>query len=252
MGAVVAEQPADQRLGLRVLAFAEVRVADVALLVDQVLGRPVLVRVVVPGPEVVVLHDRVRDAEPLDRGPHVRRHVLERELRRVHADDHEPLVAVGRVPRLEVRQRAQAVDARVRPEVDQHDLAAQLRERQRLRVDPGAVCVQRRRDAVVGQAPLGRLAHGGERLAAAAHLRELALGGRVVLELVLQERRVAGRERREVVVEVEDETERDGGHHRAGDDPHRLGVLAQPAGGLAAAERDQRASAPRRRRRRRA
>ena len=60
--AVVAEQPADQRLGLRVLALAEVRVANVALLVDQVLGRPVLVRVVVPGLVVVVLHDRVGDA----------------------------------------------------------------------------------------------------------------------------------------------------------------------------------------------
>ena len=67
--AVVAEQPADQRLRLRVLALAEVRVADVALLVDQVLGRPVLVRVVVPGPVVVVLHDRVGDRRAASRRP---------------------------------------------------------------------------------------------------------------------------------------------------------------------------------------
>ena len=39
----------------------------------------------------------------------------------------EALVAVRRVPAFEVREGAQAVDARVRPEVDEDDLAAQLR-----------------------------------------------------------------------------------------------------------------------------
>ena len=158
MSAVVAEQSSDQRLGLRVFALAEVGVADVALLVDQVLGRPVLVRVVVPGLVVVVLHDRIGDAEPLDGRPHVRRHMLEGELRRVHADDHEPLVVIRGVPRLQVGERAQAVDARVRPEVDEHDLARAMTRGQRLRVDPRAVGVDRRCDAVVGQAPLRRLA----------------------------------------------------------------------------------------------
>ena len=52
--------------------------------------------------------------------------VLERELRRVDADDDEPVVAVLLVPGLEIGQRAQAVDAGVGPEVDQHDLAAQV------------------------------------------------------------------------------------------------------------------------------
>ena len=59
--------------------------------------------------------------------------LLERELGRVHADDHQPVVAVPLVPRAQVRQRAHAVDARVGPEVDQHDLAAQLAQRERRR-----------------------------------------------------------------------------------------------------------------------
>ena len=62
-----------------------------------------------------------------DRALHVAGVLLEGELRRVDADDRQPGVAVARVPRLEVGQRADAVDARVGPEVDQHDAAAQRR-----------------------------------------------------------------------------------------------------------------------------
>jgi hypothetical protein len=39
----------------------------------------------------------------------------------VHADDRQPAAAVALVPRAQVGQRAQAVDAGVGPEVDQHD-----------------------------------------------------------------------------------------------------------------------------------
>ena len=42
---------------------------------------------------------------------HVAEHVLERELRRVHADDLQAVFVVCGVPRTEVRERAQAVDA---------------------------------------------------------------------------------------------------------------------------------------------
>ena len=70
---------------------------------------------------------------------------------------------------------------------------------------------KRRRDAVVGQAcALRRLADGGERLACRrAPSTSCSLRGRVVLDVLLQARRVTGRERREVVVDVEDEPERD-------------------------------------------
>ena len=143
-----AEERADVLLARPVVALAEVVVADVSRAVDQVLGRPVGVGVVVPGAVVVVLDDRVVDPESLHGGADVRGDVLEGELRRVDADDHEPVAVVVAVPGLEVRQRAQAVDARVGPEVDQDDLPAKLAERQRRRVEPPAARVERRSLAV--------------------------------------------------------------------------------------------------------
>ena len=118
-------------LRLRVVALTEVHVADVSVLVDEVVGRPVVVAVRLPGAVVVVERDRIANAEPLHGGAHVAEIVLERELGRVHAEDDQALRAVARVPGLQIRKRAQAVDARVGPEVDEHDLAAQLGKAER-------------------------------------------------------------------------------------------------------------------------
>ena len=51
-------------------------------------------------------------------------------------DYHQPLIAVLGRPRTDVRKSAQPVDAGVRPEVDEDDLAAQALRRERLRVEP--------------------------------------------------------------------------------------------------------------------
>ena len=60
------------------------------------------------------------------------------ELRGVDADDYE-LVPVLLFEALQVRDDVHAVDAAVSPEVEQHDLAAQRRERERrVRVQPPA------------------------------------------------------------------------------------------------------------------
>src|SRR4051812_17998325 len=77
--------------------------------------------------------------------------MFERELGCVHAEDDETLRAVARVPRFQVWKRAQAVDARVGPEVDEDNLAPELREAERTRVDPGRDVVNVRRGAVVLQ-----------------------------------------------------------------------------------------------------
>ena len=131
-----AEQRADHVLGVVVVAFAEVRVADVALAIGDVVGGPVLVAEGVPDVHLVVDGDRPRHVVALDRVDDVGADVLEVELGRVDADDDEPGGPVAVVPRPDVRERTLAVDARVRPEVVEHDLAAQLRRGDRRRVDP--------------------------------------------------------------------------------------------------------------------
>ena len=65
--------------------------------------------------------------------------LLERELRRMHADDDEAVVAVLAIPRCEKRQCAHAVDAGVGPEVDQDHVALGQLEGDRclVAVEPG-------------------------------------------------------------------------------------------------------------------
>jgi hypothetical protein len=67
----------------------------------------------------------------------------------VDADNDQPLILVLLVPRPEIAERAQPVDARVRPEVDEHDLPAQAFLGQRLRVEPAG------RPVETGQVSLG-------------------------------------------------------------------------------------------------
>src|SRR5208282_4695200 len=139
---------------LAVVALPEGGVANIAVRVEQVVGRPVFVVVGVPRPLVVVLYDRVANAELFDRVLDIAGFLLEGELGRLHADDRQSVLAVGRVPRLQVGQRAYAVDAGVGPEVDQHDPPAQPGERQRpaaRRVEPVLGVREFRRRAEVGQ-----------------------------------------------------------------------------------------------------
>ena len=63
-----------------------------------------------------------------------------------------PSLRYGLVPRHQVRQRADAVDAGVGPEVDQHDAPAQRGERERLGVEPLLRAREVRRRAVVAAA----------------------------------------------------------------------------------------------------
>src|SRR6266536_6337729 len=80
--------------------------------------------------------------------------MLERELGGVDTDDHEPGLPVRRVPGLQVRQRSQAVDAGVRPEVDEYDLAVQPGNAQRpalVGVDPALDPGEARSGSVVLQ-----------------------------------------------------------------------------------------------------
>jgi hypothetical protein len=101
-----------------IFALAEVRDANAASGVDEVLGGPVFVVVRVPGVVVVVLYDRIADTVLADRLGDVGRGVLEGELGRMDADDREALARVLGVPGVQIGKRANAVDAAVGPEVD--------------------------------------------------------------------------------------------------------------------------------------
>src|SRR3954452_5343924 len=96
------------------------------------MGGPVLVAVRVPSRVLVVLRDRGLDAVLRHLVAHVAGVLIEWELRRVYAYDREAVAPVLRVPRLQLRQSPDAVDAGVRPEVDEHHavLGAQRCERQ--------------------------------------------------------------------------------------------------------------------------
>ena len=141
---VDAQQLLDRSLGLLVGALAEVVEADPPVAIDEVGGRPVVVLERPPDGEVVVDDDRVADVQLARRAAHVVEVVLEPELGRVRADDDEPAVAIPLVPRPDVRQRPQPVDARVRPEVDEDDAPAQPLGRERLGVEPDGRAVERR------------------------------------------------------------------------------------------------------------
>ena len=130
------KQHLDGHLALLVAALAKVHVSDLPFGVRDVHGRPVVVVEGAPDREVGVERDRIVDSHVI-RGPaDVVGVPLERELGRVDADDDQALSDVLLVPPADVAERAQPVDARVRPEVDEDDLPAQAFRGQRLGVEP--------------------------------------------------------------------------------------------------------------------
>ncbi len=222
-------------LGPVISALAEVHVAHAPARVDQVLRRPVLVPVRVPGGEVVVLRDGIAQPVARDRRLDVARVALERELGRVHADDGETVVAVAAVPGAKRRQRPDAVDARVGPEVDQHHPPAERPERERapargvepaLRV-PYLGCRADHREALPRIRARRGLGHGPA--GGAAQVRQpVARGARLldVLRRVHQHRRQAGGD---PVLEADVELGRHHDREAQQHDTHRLLESAAPA-----------------------
>ena len=92
---VDAQQLLDGALRLQVPPLAEVEVADVAVGVEEVERRPVVVVEAVPHLVLVVDHHRVVDAAGIDCTPDEVDPVLERELGRVDADHDQAVGAVG-------------------------------------------------------------------------------------------------------------------------------------------------------------
>src|SRR5262252_3145149 len=90
--------------------------------VDEIQRGPVIVPEGPPDRVVAVDHDRVPDAHLLHRTTDVVHVPFEWELGRVDADHDEPFLVPLR-PGAKVWQRAEPVDARIGPEIDEHDFA---------------------------------------------------------------------------------------------------------------------------------
>src|SRR5262249_36469430 len=114
----------DDALGLFIFALAAVVMTDSPSAIDEVVGRPVVVAERRPDRMIAVYRDGERDSQVRDGSFHVRRIFLEAELRRMDADDNQAGILVLFRPRLDVGKLAQAVNTRVSPEVDHHDLTA--------------------------------------------------------------------------------------------------------------------------------
>ena len=153
------QKVANEGLRLAIVAFSRFDVAKVACLVDQVLGRPLLVAVGQPGRIGVVDRHRIVDAEAVHGVADVANDPLESEFGGVDAYYLQAGGGVGLVPGLQMRYGSLAVDARISPEVDQHDLAFERGEGKRPvagRVEPSSDPEEARGRAVVGEQPVGR------------------------------------------------------------------------------------------------
>ena len=112
------------------LAFARRRRDDVALRIDEHLRGPRPRAICLPDREIRVVDHRMIDVVANENPADVVGLAFVRELRRVHADDDE-LVAVFLFEPAQIRQDVHAVDAPVRPEIKQDDLAAKVLQRER-------------------------------------------------------------------------------------------------------------------------
>src|SRR5829696_3871322 len=132
---------------------------DPPLSIDEVVSGPVAVPERPPDLEVIVDRDWVSDPEVPDRTFHVMDSLFERELRSMHANHDQALILVLLGPGPHVGNRADAVDAGVRPEVDEDDLATELFGCQRLRIQPLHGTIQGRQRALDWQAAVVVLAN---------------------------------------------------------------------------------------------
>src|SRR6185295_2718812 len=126
----------DDAFALFVSTFSELVVPNSSVRIGDVHGRPVVIAEGLPNCIVAVECDRILDPHLLRGLADVVNVAFERKLGGMDADHDQPLIVVLLGPRADVAERAQPVDAGVRPEVDEDDLAAQVRGAEGRRVEP--------------------------------------------------------------------------------------------------------------------
>src|SRR5215469_6360823 len=103
-----------------VSTLAEVSVPQIPVFIEKIFGWPVAIGKCLPDLAVAVDHDWIGQPKFADAASNIRFILCEGELRRVYANDGQTLFPIALMPGLYVGQRADAVDAGVVPEIDQH------------------------------------------------------------------------------------------------------------------------------------
>src|SRR5271169_1901339 len=125
--ASLGEQHFDLLHRLRIRPFADVRIADDAALIDEVPRWPRRVSVALPGREVAVDGDRIRNVVIANVALDILNVAFVRGLGRVHRDDNQPLRAVRTVPLLNVGFDVATVVTAEGPELDECDASLEIR-----------------------------------------------------------------------------------------------------------------------------
>src|SRR6516164_3577161 len=151
VAAGLAQEPLDDPFAFFISALAELVMADPSPGVGDVHGRPVPVGEGIPDCVVAVERDRILDAHVLHGPADILDVPFEREFWGVDANHNQAVILVLLSPRADVAERAQPIDAGVGPEVDENDLAPQVRRGERGRVEPAGRPVEARQVTLGGR-----------------------------------------------------------------------------------------------------
>src|SRR6476661_10704323 len=117
--------------GLLRRSLSKMLVTDLAVHIEEVVRGPVFIIERAPNLVFVVYRDGIQDAQVTNSLLHIGKIFFERKLRSVYAHDNQSALPVLLSPGSQIRDRAEAIDAGIRPEVDQHDFPTQLLDPQR-------------------------------------------------------------------------------------------------------------------------
>ena len=150
-GPILLQEFLNYTLRVAVSALSEMLVADLPFCVEDVERWPVLIVKVLPYPVIAVHYDWIGNAQVFQGCIYIRLLLLEGELGGVHADHDQSRLLIFRRPTLYVRQGSQTIDARISPEIDQHNLSAQGLTAYRGGVEPGNTAIEAGHGAIISK-----------------------------------------------------------------------------------------------------
>jgi hypothetical protein len=118
-------------------------VGELSIDADEVFSWPVSVAERSPGVGLVVENDRPLDSFTGDSCLDIFDSLFELELRGVYSENNQAIVGVLGMPFFKERKGSEAVDARVGPEIDEHDfvIGSLISDFERLGIEPSVAAV---------------------------------------------------------------------------------------------------------------